>query len=349
MIVLLIIFYFFIVLCTYLEEYIEKYRIGVYFLFGILLILIAGLRIPGHDHDSYNYLYVYANDGVLENFVGMEPTYVWLCKLVRILFNNFQFLLLIYAFLGVFFKLKAIKYLSPQVFFLPLLVYFSNYFLLHEMTQIRAGVASGIFLFALKPLIQGKRWTYIGYILVALFFHYSSLVLFPFVFLTNRDMSKKERYILLLVLLICFSIALLHINIFIQIPIPALQEKIEIYQQLSAKGFDTYANVFNLHFLIRLFVFLFSMFFYRYIKTSNEYMPILLRLMAFSIFYFLLFSSLSVLAFRISELIGIVDILIFSSLIYAITPRYAAKTVVFIFTSIILGLNLFYSPLIFSN
>lgn len=346
MILLLTIIYFGIALCTYFEDYISKYKIGVYLFIGFILILVAGLRPPGGDHDSLNYQYAYESSGILEDSIRHEPTFYWLANIVRYTFNDFQFLLLAYAFIGVFFKLKAIKKLSPNLLFLPLLVYFCNYFMLHEMTQIRVGVAAGIFMCALKLLVEKKKWQYIGWIIIATLFHYSAAILIPLVFMKNTEIRKKERWFLFLLVPIGFLLAAMHINILVSIPIPAIQSKIEIYQQLCDKGLSKPANVFNVQFLLRVVVFFFALLFYDYIKSFNKYTPIFIRLMALSILSFLFLSTLSVLAFRISELFGVVDIFVFSSLIYAITPKYAAKSIVIILTLLILGLNLFYSPLI---
>lgn len=346
MVLLLIILYLFIALCTYFEDFFQKQKVWVYFIIGILLVLIAGLRPPGCDNDSLNYQYLYESSGLQEDSIIVEPSFYWIGNLIKNTFDDFQGLLIIYAIIGVFFKMKAIQKLSPSVLFLPLLVYFCNYFILHEMTQIRVGISAGIFMFALKPLIQGKRWQYLGWVIIAIFFHYSAIILLPIVFINNKPIRKKEKWILLFFLPIGFIIAAMHINILFSIPIPAIQQKIQLYQELSDKGFGTKVNIFNIQFLIRVFVFFFSLLFYDFIKQCNTYIPIFIRLMAISIFSFLFLSSLAVLAFRVSELIGVVDIFVFSSLIYAITPKYAAKTIVIILTMLIMGLNLFYSPLI---
>lgn len=130
-------------------------------LVGILLILVAGLRPIGIDGDSLNYVGVLHVSLSEANFIDKEPTFWIINELNKILFGgNEQTFFLIFAILGVSLKLLAIKKLSLLPFY-SIFVYICLYFILHEMTQIRVGVATAIFLLAIPDIYNRNFKTFL--------------------------------------------------------------------------------------------------------------------------------------------------------------------------------------------
>lgn len=88
---------------------------------------------------------------------------------------------MIYAILGVTLKLIAIRRYSLLPIF-SIFTYISMYFILHEMTQIRAGVATAIFLFALEDIkdrnLKGYVFKTIGSNAFSLFSNYNAFSIF---------------------------------------------------------------------------------------------------------------------------------------------------------------------------
>lgn len=73
--------------------------------------------------------------------------------------------------------------------------------------------------------------------------------------------------------------------------------------------------------------------------------PLMIKIFALSLMSFTVFSFLPVIAFRTSEMFGIVEILLIPSLAYAVKPLNVGKILVLIFASAMLLLNIFYSEL----
>ena len=92
------------------------------------------------------------------------------------------YLFLLFAILGVSFKLIAIKQLT-ELWFLSLILYLSNFFILHEMTQIRAGVASAFLLLCVKPIYDRDLKRFLLFAVLGFLFHYSAIVILPLWFL----------------------------------------------------------------------------------------------------------------------------------------------------------------------
>jgi hypothetical protein len=125
-----------------------KQKYWVVFLWAFFLFLIAALRNENVDRDYLTYILNYEQTAK-RLALTIEPTFYLFSIIARSIFDNVIFLFIIYAFLGVFIKIYAISKLSKELYLFSFLVYFSNFFLLHEMTQIRAGVAAAFILISL--------------------------------------------------------------------------------------------------------------------------------------------------------------------------------------------------------
>ena len=150
-------------------------RTGAFLVVGLVLALLAGFRPDDVDHDYMNYVGMY-----YESFaIDTEITFIVIASIVEMLFDNVVFVFVIYAFIGVFLHLYAIKRLT-SLWFLSLLVYLSSFYLLHGMNQIRVGVSAGFFLLALHHLQERDKRRYVMCAILATLFHYTSVILFFF-------------------------------------------------------------------------------------------------------------------------------------------------------------------------
>ena len=89
-------------------------------------------------------------------------------------------LFMTYAFISIVIHLPALWKLS-KLPLLTLTIYISYYYMMHEMVQMRAGVAAGLFLWAIYFYVEKKKLMSLACILVGFLFHYSAaagLVLF---------------------------------------------------------------------------------------------------------------------------------------------------------------------------
>lgn len=331
---------------SFFEEKLPETKWYVYGCIGVALILIAGFRPIGIDNDSetYEMYFNHYDTPLYESFV--EFSFLFLARLFHVLFNfnDVHSIFLFYAFGGVCLKFIAIRQLTPLVF-LATAIYIGHYYILHELTQIRAGVASGFFLLSLKPLANGKKLHAALFMLCALFFHYSSAILFPLLLFSNKDITLRERFIWAGIIPAAFLVYFMHFNIS-SLPIPFIGEKIEAYANLKEKGVFDEINVFNLVFLVKNLMYFYFLYMYDTIKAHNRYFPLLLKIMGVSIFSYMALSSIPILAMRISELLGIVEIILFVSLYYTIRPNWLAKSLVLIICFVYLYLNFLHDPIL---
>jgi hypothetical protein len=80
--------------------------------------------------------------------------------------------------------------------------------------------------------------------------------------------------------------------------------------------------------------------------THNKYTIVLLNIYAVSLFMYPALAMMPVLAGRVNELLGIVEIVLFPLLYYIISPRYISALIIVVWSLGILLINIFKSSLI---
>jgi hypothetical protein len=290
----------------------------------LILFFISGFKIfgPGNDYDSY-YSMVVFKDYVLEYkeiFLGL------IIFLNDILFNsNITTFFLIFAIIGLSLKFIAFYKLS-QYPYLTILIYFLSYYWLHEYIQIRAGVATGLFLLATKDLSDGKKWNYLIKSFFAILFHWSSIILIPLYFI--RKINLKFIIILPLVGILLY---------FLKFDIEGL-----IIYYLSLLGIDlTYYNLYaGYKDQINVFNFIAISYILIYIiitslimvnnKIFTKYEIILYKLFSFGIFIFYVMSKLNspVVAFRLQEYFNVVLLILLPSIINKFKQKYIVASII---------------------
>jgi len=288
----------------------------LYWTTALILILIAGLRPIGLDRDSIAYA-KYFQSTVDADFLDKEPAF-WIIKGFNdiFFFGNIHTFFLIFATLGVSIKFLAIKRLS-KVPLLSLIVYLSLYFILHEMTQIRAGVAAGLFLLSIPDIYDRNFRKFIIKFLLAFSFHYSAIVMLPLYFLN----PKKLNIIYFLLPIVGFILAIFNLLLFFLLNFSHmlpnfLAYKINIYLDLLKLGKHSEINIINVYYSFLLFTIYFCFFLYVKNKIKNNYDILFIKTLTISLFSFYFFSDVPVFAFRISESLNIVVIIFLPNLIF---------------------------------
>lgn len=309
---------------TFLEEYIGKYKWLIFISIGLILILYAGLRPIGFDKDSQNYEAFFMHPDSKEAAIAVEPSFIWICKIVNFLFGDVRFVLIIFAIMGVIIKTTAIKR-GTFLIFPSLVIYFGNFYFLHEMTQIRAGIATALFLLAITYQAEQMKVHSLMLIALACTFHYSSLALLPLLFINNKPLSRKLKIIFVALCPLCFVLYALNLDVLTTVPIPYISDKIDAYKMASEYGNVEKNSILNPFPIMRIAIFLFTIYYSKTIEKTIPYINIYIKIMACSLIVYFAFSSITIISTRIFELYGVVEILAYPCIIYAIRPRFLGK------------------------
>jgi hypothetical protein len=247
----------------------------------------------------------------------------------------------VYASLGVLLKAIAIRKLT-EFWFFSILIYFSFYFFLHEMTQLRAGVASALILLSIPAIYDRKVWQFIVIAGFAFFFHFSAIALLPLYFL-NRNKIQIWYYFLIPVGYILYftnsNIAsLVHL-----INIDIVNLKFSLYKQnFGAQRI----NIFNI-LMISRYIFSFLLLWkWKLLQEKNSYSVLLIEIYIISCFIFIALADIPVIAFRVSELLSIVEIILIPTLINIFTRPLYGKLLVGVIGFMFLCFILFYEKLV---
>ena len=327
-----------IVSLIFLEDYLGDLNKYAYWGLCIIMIFFCAFRTIGVDPDSVAYEEIFKSNGNDPRLL-VESSFLFLSEIVKGFTDDVHYLFLIYAILGITIKFYALRQLSPW-YFLPLAIYFGNYFILHDFIQIRAAVASGLLLLAIKPLSEGNKKKAIVFFLIANVFHYSSLAFYPILFFSN-NLSQIWKYVLIAILPIGVVLFLLHYDFLSALPIPYIQEKIEMYKELVEIGRFNDLTLKNVFIWIQYAIVLYSLYFYETMLDKCPSLPLLLKITAYSMICFFALSSISVVAARLHELLGIVELALFPCVCYTIRPQYFGKMAVCVLGAIELFFTLF--------
>lgn len=311
---------------------------------ALILILIAGLRPIGLDRDSITYANIIQSYKDID-LSALEPAF-WVIKWFNdIFFNgNVRTFFLIYAILGVSIKFLAIRRLS-KLPWLSVGVYLSLYFILHEMTQIRASVATGLFLLSIPDIYNRNFKKFTLKALLAFSFHYSAIVMLPLYFLHPKKLNMAY-FLLPIVGLISayFDLSKTLLSNLADLAPNFLAYKINTYLTLLELGEHSEINIVNFYYSSLLLLTYFGFFLYIKNKIKNDYDVLFLKILGLSLFSFYFFSDVPVFAFRVSEFLNVVTVIFLPNFIL----YFKQKELIFLLV-ILLLLHTFYKSLSLLN
>lgn len=328
----------FSLICFFCFIKFKQKEIILYF-FLVLLVLIAGLRDNvDKDYLLYHSMYQSCLDG---NYPG-EISFYLISLMVYNLFNNPVFLFFIYAVPGVSLKIFAIRKLT-EFWFCSLLIYFSFFFMLHEMTQIRAGVATGFILLGIPSIYEKNFKSFLLFIGAAFLFHYSAIIIIPFYFLNKDRISRLFYFIIPFAFLLYF----LNINVtsVIQlVKIDYITVKYMAYKALAESGVTT--NLFNVIQLMRYIFIAILLWKWEVIAEKNKYAVLLIKFYIIGSFLMIIFADIPAISFRFSELFTIVEFIVIPFFIYFFKTEFQGAIVVSLIALGIMANVLFYEKLL---
>lgn len=287
----------------------------------ILLSLLAGFRTPDISKDYYGYKYFFDNiynlidDNVSTVLTVVEPGFIAIVIFFRNLFaaNYGVAIMLFYALTSLLIKVFVINRYSINPY-LTLLFYFSYFFLFYEMTQIRIGLASAIFLLSLSSFLNNKRVAFVGLILFATLFHYSA-IFYLIILIFNLDTFNKKVYAGVLILSIVLGVLKLPIlNLLGNFDPSLISDKFSNYVDAAENG--VVVNVFNTVNICNMFCCLYFIFFIKdSVIINDKKLVFFLKCNLLSIFLLSFLSGAPAFALRFSQLFSIAQIFLFTYLV----------------------------------
>lgn len=288
----------------------------------IALTFLAGFRGIDVSKDYYAYRYIFdtiydvtsTND--LSYLAIFEPGFIAIILFFRRIFesNYVLAIMLFFAISSISIKIFAIKRLSFNPY-LTILFYFSYYFLIQEMTQIRIGLAAAFFLMALISFLNGKRLLFTGLMIFATLFHYSAIFYLVILFFSTTKFNRNLYSSLLILSIILSFVKLPLLDILGNFDPSNISDKFNNYVEISENG-DLSINFFNALNVCNILCCTYLIYFIkRDTLLSDTKLILFLKCNILSIFLLAFLSGVPAIALRFSQLFGIVQIFLFTYLV----------------------------------
>lgn len=282
--------------------------------FPLLLIVFVRPFDWGADAGTYIKMFDGVNAGETLN---TEITFLLLSKLAFLLGNSAKLLFVLYALISLSLKIKSIEKYSYFPI-LSFLLYFSCWFVLHDIYQIRVGAAIAVFYFSIPYLCNRQYFKFSILALIATLFHTQAALVFLLIFLPKKKISAYSVLFLGFIVFVSYAAYFLKmdvLNIFIsslvKLSLPRM-EQVKYYYDISQSGIVNLGkiNAFSPIVLVRLFLALILLFQYRKLNEIPCY-PVIVRILVLSFAVRMFFYTVPVIGMRIYEFFTCLDIFVF--------------------------------------
>ncbi|MFZ8805559.1 MAG: EpsG family protein [Candidatus Calescibacterium sp.] len=282
-----------------LKELIKMY---IFTIISLILIIIPVFLPLGFSPDSLNYYKTIDLPPSRFNFLSFEPFY-WLVVYVnQILFNgSWASFLLFFSFIYVSLNAYLIYKYSPSPF-LSFLIFMLLFYPNFGLIQIRDGVSIAFAWWAIFNLMEGKKIRFIIKTIIAILFHYPSIIFFLALFL-NKNRINRKFYLLLPIFGLLLGKYVLNLEVFKLIVsyLPGfLKHKAQSYLYLlesQPEHILNQVNILNSYVLFIILVYYVSLFTYR----SDNYSIFFTKMVGFATFFWFSFMNVPVFSFRFSN------------------------------------------------
>lgn len=272
----------------------KKYIQYLLFIWCIMLIFIAGLRVDTADYKAYVNLFNWTPDiiDIIMNnqwdfFISTreEIGYLLLNSLVKLFTDESSFLFLIVATISISLYYKCIKAYAIYPL-ISLLIYFSFIYCVKELAQIRQGIAIAIFLYSLRYLIDNNFKKFILCIWLASCFHLS---IWAMIFIYPLRKIKINTINIFIFFMMSLLIGLFDIanNIIIN-----LFSDFEIMQRVAVYLNSEFLDNSNLYRLYKyLMIFLFLGMFNKILRKEYRYYDLMMVILGYGLFIMSIWSK----------------------------------------------------------
>jgi len=316
---------------SFVEERLsDRDKMILYAMLGFAMIMIAGTREVGSTPDTVNYEEMYyAKEGDLMVLLR-EPSFGFIVSLLQSFGLGINALFFAYAILSIPIHLCVFWRMS-RIPLLTLTIYISYYYMMHDMVQIRAGVASGLFLWAIYFYVEKKKLWTLAFILIGTLFHYSAIAGLA-IFLCNDRLPQWQKYVLYAIVPIGIVAYFTHFDISMLIPDELGGYKLMKYRELSEKGEEDdqagWKLKYNVLIWMNIVLYYASIYYHEYLKERFKYTTVAIKLQAVGFLFLFFVNALSaVVGNRMNDYFSVASVLLWTSSYYAFYPQIVSKII----------------------
>lgn len=302
----------------------------IYMLLGIVMILIAGLREVGStpDTETYEEMFYSKEDSMI--LLVTEPSFRQISAFLHSLSLGVNALFLVYAIISIPIHLTALWRIS-RIPFLTLTIYISYYYMMHDMVQMRCGVAAGLFLWAIYFYVEKKKLYTLFFILLGIYFHYSAAAGLV-IFLLGNGFPKWQRYILYAIVPVGLVVYFTHTDILSIVPDEWGGLKLMKYRTMREKGMDDliagWKFEINMNIWMNIVLYYCCIFYHDYLAKHFKYTSVAIKLQGIGFCFLFYVNSLSqVVGNRMNDYFSVASVLLWTASFYAFYPKLLSRII----------------------
>jgi hypothetical protein len=321
----------------------ELKSISVNQFFFVTIIILMGLIVfkDGSILPDYQ-MYKYSYESSIKGFFipTMEISFFLISILLSTITGSlgFYFLLGLYGIIPLYIFQKLVKATTyPE---LSTLLFFSNFFIIFLLIQIRGGVS--LFFIYLALLNRNNFKLFIIYFFTAFFFHYSAIFFFPLLFIDKFKLTKKKIIIFIVSAFLIKNLIINGLGFLIDLlPNSYITTKLLTYT-LAERVSKFPINLFGFFILSKLFL-LFIFISKLNLFNKKKHLETYLKLYVLGVFIYISFSGFPEIAVRISNILFVSEVFLIPYLIKFFKQQKFIKTLVIFFSFIMFYVNLNYT------
>lgn len=311
---------------------VRKYQRYIIMIFlWLFLTLFAGLRYNNADWGQYVLMFEEAIS--TPEFTSVDIGFDFISKFLGLFTNSPLSLFLFYAATATALNLESFKKYSPY-FLICILFYFVHHYVLKEMIQIRAGLASAICLYSIRFLSENKYKKFFFVWIIAVTIHLSAVIWGITWFCHRYKMTFKwVNYLVIFSLII--GIVCPFGNL-IKLFANGIDERLTAYIAYGDEGYAGTLGIFtNINTLKSMFVFLIISLYYKKLESSSKYFVPIYYAYAAGLSWLMIFNDFAIIGARMSSILFSVEPIVISY-IYSLMS-YKSRPVFYV---ILIGITL---------
>lgn len=307
-----------------------KYQTYMTLFIVLIFVLVAGLRYEtGVDWLVYEKMLettppitdITDDFGRVLIFSTPDYGYCLLMSIVKYFGGSIQVIFFITSCASMFFIYKGVNCYSESRI-VSLLIYFSLFFFILDMSGLRQGFSLSVFFYSIKYIHQRKFWIYLAIILFAASFHWSAYLLIPVYFIAKRRFSSTSLIVFFCISLIIFFFNISWLEKTITAIFPSLESEVFAAKLLVYTTNDKFAEGRQLtantiaSILFYITTFAFCIFYRDRLEERNKYFYLFFNIYICQIFAFFCLYELIEMADRLRLYFLISNVVLFPSMIY---------------------------------
>lgn len=342
------VFFFLVILLGAIFVHGAPQRIIFLTIISFVLVMLCGLR-GDIDGDYWSYILSYNGAVINQENDNLEFSYNAVSKIVDAVVGNFNGVLFFYAFVSItLLTFIIVQYYQANIY--VFLVYYTFYFFLHPMTQIRGSIAASALLLSLQFIYRKQFWKFLLVVMAGAFFHASSLLILPFYFFVNHFRLKNSYAIIIAISAFVIGKVFHPFNLLVGLPFGEglyVLNKLEMHKNTLEGGVgNRTADIYILMAMLKLGFNIFLRYKADLLEERFRYFRTFLTVHFWGYVIYLLLSDMHIVSARISELLGITEIFLIPMLIEVFRPKWAGKSMVITMAVFQLIISLFIVKLV---